>query len=197
MQPNPAVTRRLQHLDDLSVGRGFERFPRQGGAGGHGEVWIRPPAPVEEGVDLGLDGVEGLAWQGAPFDGQHTAVGDGRLLGAALNEGAVQVAGAEEGVRPPGQITVEVGERDEHGPGLENGVHAQMRAGTVRGDPGDGHLGPHEAAVGRADGELRRLPDDGRSCLLVSGHVASHGSAVRRQEQDGGVAGEHRASHCR
>ena len=36
----------------------------------------------------------------------------------------MQVAGAEEGVWPPGQITVEVGERDEHGPGLENGVHA-------------------------------------------------------------------------
>ena len=75
-------------------------------------------------MDLGLDGVEGLARQGAPFDGQHTAVGDGRLLGAAVNEGAVQVAGAEEGMWPLGQVTIEVGERDEHGAGLENGVHA-------------------------------------------------------------------------
>jgi hypothetical protein len=112
-------------------------------------------------VDLGLDGVEGLTWQGAPFDGQHTAVGDGRLLGAAVNEGAVQVAGAEEGVWPPGQITVEVGERDEQGPGRRGA----WRVPSV--------MSP------------------------ASGHVASHGSAVRRQEQDDGVAGEHRACHCR
>ena len=43
----------------------------------------------------------------------------------------------------------------------------------MRGDAGDGHLGPHEAAVGRADGELRRLPDDG-SVDGRSGQMPKH-----------------------
>lgn len=64
--------------------------------------------------------------EGAAFDCEHAAVGDSGLFGAAGDQGGVQVAGAEEGVRPAAQLLVEVVEGDEVVAGGEDGIGAEV-----------------------------------------------------------------------
>ena len=80
------------------------------------------PAPFEQVGDVGLDAFEGLSRQGAPFDREYAAVGDGGLVGAAGDQGGVQVAGAEEGVGPAAELLVEVVAGGEDGVGAEVGA---------------------------------------------------------------------------
>jgi hypothetical protein len=54
----------------------------QDGARGDVETRVGGSAPLEEVGDVGLDPFEGFSWQGAAFDRDHAAVGDGGLFGA-------------------------------------------------------------------------------------------------------------------
>ena len=95
---------------------------RRGSAGRHA---------VEQGGDVGLDAFEGLSGQGAAFHGEHAAVGDGGLLGAAADQGGVQVAGAEEGMRPGAQLLVELAKATRWG--RRPGWRRRRGAGVIRG----------------------------------------------------------------
>ena len=85
----------------------------------------RGSALFEQVNDVGLDAFAGLPGQGAAFDGEYAAVGDGGLVGAAGDQRGVQVAGAEEGVRPAAELVVEAVEGDEVVAGGEDGVGAE------------------------------------------------------------------------
>ena len=100
----------------------------QDGPGGDREAWVGRQAPFEQLGHVGLHALEGLAGQGAAFDGEHAAVGDGGLLRTTGDQGGVQVAGAEEGVRPVAQPLVEVVEGDEVVAGGQDGVGAEVGA---------------------------------------------------------------------
>ena len=90
------------------------------------ETRVGGSAPFEQVGDVGLDAFEGFSWQGAAFDREHAAVGDGGLFGSAGYQGCVQVAGAEEGVWPAAELLVEVVEGDEVVASGEDGVGAEV-----------------------------------------------------------------------
>ena len=63
----------------------------QGGARGDVESRVGGSAPFEQVGDVGLDAFEGLSGEGAAFDREYAASGDGGLFGAAGDQGGVQV----------------------------------------------------------------------------------------------------------
>ena len=108
-----------QRLDDGASAAGLHRgrcrtvravTVRRGSAGRHS---VRGASATSASTRR-----SGLAGEGAPFDGEHAPVGDGGLLGAAGDEGGVEVAGAEEGVRPAREVSVELRRRRRGGAGL-------------------------------------------------------------------------------
>lgn len=78
------------------------------------------------GGDVGLDVFEGLPGKRSPFDGEHAAVRDGGLSGAAADQGCVQVAWSEERVGAAAELQVEVVEGDQVVAGGEDGVGAEV-----------------------------------------------------------------------
>src|SRR6266567_1773622 len=70
----------------------------QDGARVDGESRVGGSASFDQVGDVGLDVFEGLPGQRSPFDGEHAAVRDGGLSGAAADQGRVQVAWSEERV---------------------------------------------------------------------------------------------------
>jgi hypothetical protein len=110
-------------LDSVSIGwrcrtvRAFTVEPR--GAG---------PELFEQVSDVGLDPLQGLAGQRSPFDGKDAAVWDSGSLGAAADQGCVQVARSEERVRSAAEFLAEVVEGDQVVADGEDGVGAKVRS---------------------------------------------------------------------
>jgi hypothetical protein len=100
----------------------------QHGPRGDVETRVGRSAPFDQVGDVGLDVFKGFSWEGAAFDGEHAAIGNGGLFGAAADQGSVQVAGAEEGMRPVAELVVEVVEGDEVVAGGQDGVGAEVGA---------------------------------------------------------------------
>jgi hypothetical protein len=67
-----------------------------------GESRVGGSASFDQVGDVGLDVFEGLPGQRSPFDGEHAAVRDGGLSGAAADQGRVQVAWSGKGRIPAG-----------------------------------------------------------------------------------------------
>jgi hypothetical protein len=98
----------------------------QDGARVDGEPRVGGSASFDQVGDVGLDVFEGLPGQRSPFDGEHAAVRDGGLSGAAADQGRVQVAWPEERVGAAAEPQVEVVEGDQVVAGGKDGVGAEV-----------------------------------------------------------------------
>ena len=98
----------------------------QDGARVDGELRVGGSASFDQVGDAGLDVFEGLPGKRPPFDGEHAAVRDGGLPGAAADQGRMQVAWSEERVGAASELQVEVVEGDQVVAGGEDGVGAEV-----------------------------------------------------------------------
>ena len=130
--------------------------------GGRAEVRVGGRAGREQLADLALDIGRRLAGQRAPLDRQPASFGDRRRPLPSFDHTGVHGAGAEERVRACRETSAEGLDLDQQRSGPDDRVDTELRSGTVRRDPHDVDLGPHESLVRHADGHLGGLRDDGR-----------------------------------
>src|SRR5262249_47716620 len=136
---------------------------------------------VQEGGQLGFDGLHRLAGERATFELQPAAVRVGRELAPAVDDGGVHGAGAEQRVaRALGEAGGEAVDGDQHVAHVGDRVDALLRHRTVRGAAVNDDAVPGEALVGNGDGDViaGRLGDDGG----VGGDGPGHGVGAGRGE---------------